>query len=333
MFARHAHEFVDAGIPVFPVDKDKRPLVRNPKLFGKAATLKLANGTKFADAGLAIWCGPRSGIAAIDIDAVGTELVDKVMSIVGPSPLVAQTPSGGHHIYYRANGERRHIRPKQGLLADLPVDIMGDGGYIIVPPSLGPNGGAYAFIVGSLSDLPNLPTMCPDILGNRSEKRYKLPATTREPPSIGERNNVLFRICLTAAHTVDSEEDLLDFVQTRNDEWPDPLPFEEVQRLTASAWSYQSEGRNFVGRGPIAYMRGVEANLLNPDSFYLLARLRFAHGSRDKPFALANAFAKALCWSPTRFRNARSKLTNAGFIECLSKGGRGKNDPPIYRIC
>jgi hypothetical protein len=36
-------------------------------------------------------------------------------------------------------------------------------------------------------------------------------------------------------------------------------------------------------------------------------------------------------WSIPRWKGARSALAQAGIIKCFHPGGRGPNDPPIYR--
>ena len=110
-----------------------------------------------------------------------------------------------------------------------------------------------------------------------------------------------------------------------------PLPEHELEAVARSAWKYEAEGRNLVGRGKAVVISHniidrVMAN--SPDAFYLLMILKRHHWGRD--FALANAMAAAIGWRLSRWRLARDILVRLGLIACLHEGGMGPNDPPIY---
>ncbi|MEC4687052.1 MAG: hypothetical protein VST64_01930, partial [Nitrospirota bacterium] len=48
------------------------------------------------------------------------------------------------------------------------------------------------------------------------------------------------------------------------------------------------------------------------------------------PFILANVFAETVDWGLKRFKSAQKLLVEIGRLECVHRGGRGKNDPPEY---
>ena len=48
--------------------------------------------------------------------------------------IIAEPPSGGLHFFFRADDEAR-LRNSAGLLA-VGVDVRGEGGFIVLPPSL-----------------------------------------------------------------------------------------------------------------------------------------------------------------------------------------------------
>jgi hypothetical protein len=90
-------------------------------------------------------CGP-SGIVAIDIDVKngkdGWEAIDERMLDWGPLPgtRTTRTPTGGSHMLYRHPGPEYDIRNTAGTKVGEGVDIRGDGGMVIMPPSRGKDG-------------------------------------------------------------------------------------------------------------------------------------------------------------------------------------------------
>ena len=99
------------------------------------------------DANVAIRTGKESGIWVLDIDgsegkATLIELQEKHGELGDPS-LIVETPGGGLHLYYPYPligevGCRANMRPG--------IDVRGDGGYVIAPPSIHPNGGRYEWL-------------------------------------------------------------------------------------------------------------------------------------------------------------------------------------------
>jgi hypothetical protein len=63
-------------------------------------------------------------------------------------------------------------------------------------------------------------------------------------PRWGEPPLELFRRVVRAAHHVDDFEQLLDYAQTQNSQFAEPMPDAEVLKITGSAWRYQREGLN-----------------------------------------------------------------------------------------
>ena len=122
--------------PVFPCDDKKRPICEGGF---KAATQdpdeieRLFSRPNAALIGVPT--GVISGLSVVDIDVrdgkAGIEWRNKNAERLGATK-VAITQSGGWHYYYR---HRDGIRNRAGI--DFCVDIRGDGGYVIVPPSDG----------------------------------------------------------------------------------------------------------------------------------------------------------------------------------------------------
>jgi len=316
-------QYAAHGIATFPIGPDKRPLMSHWKKVGICGSSEIAH--KFPSAeGTACVAGQRNRLTVIDIDAKGESELTCAIDQYGPTPLIARTPSGGHHLYFRWKGDKRKIRPEPGL----PVDVLG-GGIIILPPTISAKG-QYRFIEGTLDDLDRLPVLKGSTQGIKQEARIASAAIT---PSLTKgRNDTLFRYCLRAAHHCDDFDALLDVARTCNGEFCSPLEDKEVVKTATSAWGYEERGDNWSGIGRRVALRHATVDRLaaqDPYALALLSLLKRLHGGRDQ-FALAKQAADKLGWSLPTFKAARKRLEEDGEIRCISRGGRGAHDPPRY---
>jgi hypothetical protein len=150
-----AERYGKAGLYVFPCKPGKRPYV----CWGTAATSDIEQVRQWwghwPDAMIGMSCGP-SGIVAIDIDVKdgknGWEAIDERMLDWGqlPGTRTTRTPSGGSHMIYRHPGPEYDIRNDTSTKVGVGVDIRGDGGMVIMPPSRG-DGGTYEQQVDTLT--------------------------------------------------------------------------------------------------------------------------------------------------------------------------------------
>lgn len=185
----------------------------------------------------------------------------------------------------------------------LPVDILGEGGYAVAPPSEAATG-RYEFLEGSLADLRHLPVL-------------RLPAHEGRSPAIrqGTRNSELFRIAMHAAPQVDDFDTLLDVVRTHNLDCEPPLRNGEILRIAKSAWGYQMTGRNFAGRGNMTLLSTQVIKQLYQEKqqpALVLLNVLSAYHRQDEKFALAQGMAKSLGWRVTKFLEARNTLEGDG---------------------
>ncbi|HWL54290.1 MAG TPA: bifunctional DNA primase/polymerase [Chthoniobacteraceae bacterium] len=93
-------------------------------------------------------CGPASGVYVVDVDVSPVKGIDGTNSMMKlpalPVTPVAETPGGGFHWLFRTDdppANKNAFRPG--------VDIRGDGYYILVAPSVHPNGGVYEWREGA----------------------------------------------------------------------------------------------------------------------------------------------------------------------------------------
>lgn len=140
-----AETYAGRGLRVFPVQAGgKRPLLDSwpDRATTDTATLQ-GWWRQWPNANLAIATGERSGVVVIDIDVKSG--VNGFASLAGvelSGPQV-QTPSGGLHYYLAHPG--KHTPNKAGVRPG--IDIRGDGGYVVAPPSE-IEGVAYTWKVG-----------------------------------------------------------------------------------------------------------------------------------------------------------------------------------------
>jgi len=104
------------------------------------------------DANLAVVTGAVSGLVVLDVDPrhggttslAGWEREHAAL----PSTVESRTGGGGRHLYFAHPG--RVVRNRVGLAPGL--DLRGDGGVIVVPPSIHPSGKAYRWLAGHHPD-------------------------------------------------------------------------------------------------------------------------------------------------------------------------------------
>ena len=104
--------------------------------------------TEYPNANIGIATGSGSGLLVVDVDegpgkngfASLAKLEDQVGLI--PKNLVVRTGSGGQHIYLKAPDTV--VRNSASKLAPF-IDIRGEGGYVVAPPSLHISGDFYTW--------------------------------------------------------------------------------------------------------------------------------------------------------------------------------------------
>ncbi len=143
MTAEAALEYAGRGLPVFPCQANKRPLIENGFHRATVESSQIeAWWRRRPQALIGVPTGRASGLVVLDIDvkdprAYGFDtLADLGLSILPSTPMV-HTASGGLHVYFAAIAtEIRNSVGKHGLGPGL--DVRGEGGYVIAPsPSSG----------------------------------------------------------------------------------------------------------------------------------------------------------------------------------------------------
>jgi hypothetical protein len=211
------------GVPVFLLGRTKRPLANCPDChnppadhdpqackcltchgFYAATTDADRIGAMFAahPAGLlAIRTGATSGLVVLDVDPHNggdVSLVQLLAEGLAPATRHVRTGSGGLHLYYRYPGVEvpsSQSRMRQG------VDVRGDGGYAVAPPSRHPRTGRPYRWAEPLRPITEMP---PPLVAACQPKPQNLPpSTTPAQPQTGRlpaRGGISAPDRLLAAH-------------------------------------------------------------------------------------------------------------------------------------
>jgi hypothetical protein len=235
-----ALDLAGAGRPVFPCRPGaKAPLTRRGHLDATTDERKVRFWWTECWPGANIGVPTGNGVAVIDVDPGGELWADTVLD-EGPLTLTVRTARGGLHLYYMVGVAVPNSASK---LAD-HVDVRGDGGYVLVPPSATADG-AYSYEEA----VP--PAPMPDwLLGECLRAK---PVAQRhegtgsfgpgfEPAdriAEGGRNDYIARFTGWALNADDeqTQEELLATVMLHNlDTCVPPLPEWEVRRTVQSIW-------------------------------------------------------------------------------------------------
>src|SRR3989338_3312049 len=100
---------------------------------------------QWPDANIGIATGEKSDLLVLDLDKKhgGYESLEKLISENGPldKALIANSGGGGLHLYFQYPSER--MANRVGLLPGL--DIRGEGGSVVAPPSIHASGNQYSW--------------------------------------------------------------------------------------------------------------------------------------------------------------------------------------------
>ena len=139
--AEAAATYARRGWPILPTGRDKRPLTPNGLL---DATTDLARIETYwaahPEVNVAVRTGEPSGLVVLDIDGQdGADNLAELERLHGPLPQTAsvKTPRGSHY-YFVWPGVP--VKTTAGAIAP-GIDIRGDGGYVVAPPSSTSAGG------------------------------------------------------------------------------------------------------------------------------------------------------------------------------------------------
>jgi hypothetical protein len=226
-------QYAARGLYVFPCqEKGKRPLTANGF---KAATTDSAQieawWTQWPHANIGIATGNQSGIVVLDIDTKknGEESLGALETIHGALPATVEVLTGnGRHLWFSHPGYTVH-----NSVGDVGegLDIRGDGGYVIVPPSIHENGRRYEWEVSHDLETP-LASFPSWLVTHHTVKRI----APDEPIREGSRNTTLFRMACAMKRQGMQESAIRAALSiTNKNQCQPPLTEREVGQIARSA--------------------------------------------------------------------------------------------------
>lgn len=238
------------GKSCLPVGRDKRALTmwrRYQYVVPEIETIE-EWFSDWPDANIALPTGRFNGVVVIDCDSEEADGNFLTEFPEARDTMAVKTPRGYHYYFQYSEG----VRNDAGRKICKGVDVRGDGGYVLFPPSsLGPDL-LYSLItrgvvpqplsdrlrgrlVAPVADCPDAP---PGNIGGSG-------ATTGDRRLIfgpGERNNQLTRLAGSQRHWGASYETILAALQEANEnQCEPPLPESEIIAIARSACKWNPE--------------------------------------------------------------------------------------------
>lgn len=184
-------KYINQGYSVFPVQLSKKGEKVEKKPVVEWADYQQRYAT---DQEINVWCsmldfnalgmatGKISGITVLDIDDPSITTYDSKMKV--------KTISGGFHLWYKYKpGVRNTVRVGEKLM-----DVRGDGGYVVVPPSELSGVGKYEWLNYERDKIADFP-----IVISEQRREYKKTMEVLPEAHEGERNQTAIKV---AGHMV-----------------------------------------------------------------------------------------------------------------------------------
>ena len=229
----YALHYARLGFAVFPVcSANKKPHTPHGCKDAKTDPGAIRSWwSRWPDASIGIATGSAShGLVVIDLDQDDNKGLDGYSELEKwqkengelPETWRSITGRGGYHLFFFSD---KTYQNRAGLLDG--IDVRGEGGYIIAPPSLHPNGRRYQWEISPEDGIPmaavdetvdKLLTWKLDKAAGESGSRdpdrvrFELPATI---PS-GQRNDMLFRYACSLQAKGIPNDAIYDYVNDFN---------------------------------------------------------------------------------------------------------------------
>ena len=229
-----------AGLGVIPLgEKSKRPSLATWGEYQKRRATADERYMWFGDhpeLNIGVVCGWVSGdgnglsLAVLDFDEPGAyERFARANIELVRSTWIARTGGGGHHVYLRTPGKVQTTKIAGG-------DLKGEGGYVVAPPSVHPDGPAYTWAnkpeqIAVVDDLAAL------IQVDTSETKPAAEIPDRIPS--GERNATLTSLAGTMQRRGAGAAAILAALKVVNDRCEPPLPDKDLERIAQSVGKYE----------------------------------------------------------------------------------------------
>ena len=294
-----AIKYAQEGFPVFPC-KGKTPAC--PHGFKDATSDEEKLKKLWNDKPYNIGLATGGGFVVLDVDhhnggADGLETLARLQQEHGelPETWTVRTGTGGLHYYFLCDDEKLTIASafQPGL------DYRGNGGYVIVPPSIHPETGKpYNWVEGKNPSKMTVMAQLPEwlhrlMLEGRKGNTSKNPEQTtveeqpyrQEAPDMiteGTRNDELYRLACSLRAKGLTERGILAAIQEENQSRCNPpLPDKEIRQICKQAAKYPAgnQQKEVPPKEPAKPRRGqYQLSLVSVSPYWGL--LRYDGGGR-----------------------------------------------------
>lgn len=140
-------DYVDSGWSILPVKpEEKRPYMTNWLQYTKTrAPIKTVENwfNNLSGAGVGVVTGKISNIIVLDVESWCKTPLEKLLKKF-PTQMISKSGSGGYHLFYQYPVGRNKISNRVGIFDG--ADLRADGGFIVLPPTVHPNGMQYEWV-------------------------------------------------------------------------------------------------------------------------------------------------------------------------------------------
>jgi len=245
---RAALGYAGHGWPVFPCrPHGKEPCIGPPGFHRATTDLETIRGwwAQWPDANIGLYPA-AAGLLVIDVDGPRGEVAAQELGLLSEPTLVCVSGrrGGGRHLYFRHPGfhvGNRDLGPE--------LNVRGDAGYVLIPPSVHPTGSRYQW-QGRAEEIVALPFRALEALHllQTGDAAVKAPIPLRIPG--GHRNTTLTSLAGALRRRGAGEAIILAALRGINAECVDPpLADDEVEAIAASIAKYPAGGSG-IRSGP-----------------------------------------------------------------------------------
>lgn len=191
-------------------------------------------------ANIGLVAGSVSGFVVLDVDpyAGGDASLQALCTTYHPLPETVQQLTGGGGVHYLFAHPDVPIKNDVGTLGH-GLDVRGDGGYIIAPPSLHRSGRRYTWELAHHPEDTPLAPMPDWFVALCREMTLRHGPDASAPIATGQRNRTLFLLGCSMRTRGFSGEAILAALEVINTtQCIPPLLAEEIRRITTSCMRY-----------------------------------------------------------------------------------------------
>lgn len=228
-YLRLYHSYGWTLVPV--VKGEKRPAVNWKEYQERKPTNdELREWFKDPETGVGLVTGKCSGVIVIDEDSYKKASEN---NLTLDTPLKVMTGGGGKHYYFKyKDGVTNSVDHSRA------IDVRGEGGFVVLPPTVHPNGKNYFWETPPPDTLDYLPTLDESFAEQyvKNKGQFSDPVKISDYMNIseGSRDDSLHRVACSILNKVPREEAIL-MINAVNNTYTPPLENRDVDRIIKSA--------------------------------------------------------------------------------------------------